>query len=229
MNPTIERLQNQRREQEDLVAHLLEKAETEERDIVQAEMDLIESAKERIAAIDAQLRPLAEFAESRNSGAELVSRIGKAETRTPVIHTNPVPGSVDSVGREFIASDAYRSWTGSGRSASFNFDGSLTDFEARAASVLQTGAAPGNVFLPHPTKIYDQNPLLPFRLWDVVNHVRVNTNAVDIVTYGTSEGGKSAQVVAELAEKPAEELTASMKTVNLEVVAGYVEISRQLL
>lgn len=231
MNPTIERLQTQRREQEELVAHLLEKAETEDRDVVDAEIRLIEDAKNRITAIDAQLKPLAEFAESRNSGSALLDRIGKAEARTnsPVIHTNPVVGSPDSAGAQFIESDAFRSFTGAGRGQSLNFDGGLSDMEARAASVLQTGAAPGNVFLPRPTKLYDQNPLLPFRLWDLVNHVQVNTNSLDIVTYGTSAGGVKADVVPELGEKPAEELTAAIKTINLEVIAGYVEISRQLL
>ncbi len=65
MNPVLARLIAQRQEQADFIAHLLEQVETESRDLVDAELANLTAARERIAAIDAQLKPLEAFEEIR--------------------------------------------------------------------------------------------------------------------------------------------------------------------
>lgn len=66
---TIDRLEAERREQEDFIDHLLSEAEKAEpkRDLVDAEKANLEAAKKRIKAIDEQLTPLREFAELRDA------------------------------------------------------------------------------------------------------------------------------------------------------------------
>lgn len=58
MNPTLERLIRQRQEQEAFIAQLLEQVESEERDLVDAEVKNLEAAQARIAEIDEQIKPL---------------------------------------------------------------------------------------------------------------------------------------------------------------------------
>lgn len=64
-NPVLERLLNQRSEQEEFISQLLDKANEEERDLVDAELKNVESARQRMSEIDAQLKPLEDFEKTR--------------------------------------------------------------------------------------------------------------------------------------------------------------------
>lgn len=71
---TITRLEDQRREQEEFIEHLLNQVEAESRDLVEAETANLATAKQRIAQIDAQLVPLRDFDEARNAHRESGAR-----------------------------------------------------------------------------------------------------------------------------------------------------------
>jgi hypothetical protein len=64
-NPVLERLYAQRSEQEEFISQLLDKANEEERDLVDAELKNVESARQRMSEIDAQLKPLEDFEKTR--------------------------------------------------------------------------------------------------------------------------------------------------------------------
>jgi HK97 family phage major capsid protein len=228
-NPTIIRLQGEKRDREQFVGNLLSQAESEERALTDSEVANIEAAKERVAQIQSQLQPLVEWEEQRTSAADLDKRIRNAELRTDLVaKSDPVPLEGRSLGDAFVRSAEFRSAAGGVMRDRFfapTTFGELT----RAATVLNEGAAPGKNFLPAPQKIYETNPLLSYRLWDAVNHVQVNSNSVEHITWGTFEGGKSAAEVQPLGEKPSEELSSVLSTINIPVVAGLVEVTRQLL
>jgi HK97 family phage major capsid protein len=60
-NPVLDRLLSQKQQQIDFVGHLLEQVETEQRDLVDAERSNLDAARQRITALDEQIKPLQEF------------------------------------------------------------------------------------------------------------------------------------------------------------------------
>lgn len=77
MNPVLDRLLTERQGQIDFVSQLLEKVESDGRDLVDAERSNIESAKQRIAELDAQIKPLEEWETTRSAHAETVRQTVK--------------------------------------------------------------------------------------------------------------------------------------------------------
>ena len=59
--PTLQRLQEQRQEQVDFIDHLLSNVDADGRDLVEAEQANLVTARQRIAQLDEQITPLAEF------------------------------------------------------------------------------------------------------------------------------------------------------------------------
>ena len=64
-NPVLDRLLEQRAEQETFIDQLLAKVEEEKRDLVDAEKANLTSVRERIAKIDEQIKPLEEYEATR--------------------------------------------------------------------------------------------------------------------------------------------------------------------
>lgn len=69
MNPVLARLIAERDSQIELMDGILNQVETAERDLVDAEKANLVSIKERVAELDAQIKPLEEFEALRSSGA----------------------------------------------------------------------------------------------------------------------------------------------------------------
>lgn len=69
-NPVIDSLLEQRTHQEEFIENLLNRVAEENRDLVEAEVSNLNSAKERITQIDAQLEPLEEFEKVRGAHRE---------------------------------------------------------------------------------------------------------------------------------------------------------------
>jgi hypothetical protein len=81
----LERLRAQRDEQIAFVATTVERANADERDLVEAELANVAAARQRVAQIDAQIAPIVEFEESRAAGSELLARMpGAGPTATAV-------------------------------------------------------------------------------------------------------------------------------------------------
>lgn len=82
-NPVLDRLQGQRSEQLAFIDHLLENVDSDGRDLVEAERTNLETARARIAELDAQLKPLAEFEALREASIALpAGRRGREEPRS---------------------------------------------------------------------------------------------------------------------------------------------------
>src|SRR5215471_9852710 len=74
-NAVLARLAGERQEQVDFIDQLLGRVEQEERDLVDAEQGNLKAARERIAALDEQIRPLADFESQRNAHADVVASL----------------------------------------------------------------------------------------------------------------------------------------------------------
>jgi HK97 family phage major capsid protein len=216
----LERLQAERAEIAEYVTRTLENVEGG-RDLNEAELRSVTEAKERLEAVDHQIRPLVDFLEQRNSAADLSSVLHRSESRQPQSRS-AIP-TLSS----FVDSAAFRSWGGRGKSDQFEVEG----FSARAypTDVLETGAEPGSLLLPNPQKVYLSAPEKPRPLLSAVGHIPVSTNAVDLVFYGSPEGAKTFTKVPEKSLKQQVAIEASSEPVVLSVIAGWVPATRQLL
>jgi hypothetical protein len=90
--PTLDRLQEQRAEQVDFIDHLLTQVDADGRDLVEAERANLDTARQRISALDEQIKPLAEFEAMRESavlpsgprGGGRVRPVGGPSSQLPV-------------------------------------------------------------------------------------------------------------------------------------------------
>lgn len=86
-NPVLERLREERAKHIEYIQTLLAKVDEDQRDLVDAETASLESVKQRIAQIDAQIEPLESFEQTRAAHQETVASI------TPTVCTEPRQGT----------------------------------------------------------------------------------------------------------------------------------------
>lgn len=86
-NPVLERLREERAKHIEYIQTLLAKVDEDQRDLVDAETASLESVKQRIAQIDAQIEPLESFEQTRAAHQETVASI------TPTVRTEPRQGT----------------------------------------------------------------------------------------------------------------------------------------
>lgn len=107
-NPVLDRLLDERRQQEDFIDQLLEQVESESRDLVDAETRNLEAAQKRIEEIDKQTQPLKSFESLRSadrSAGERFRQTAPAGDGRMGTHTNPREYEYRSAG-QFLA-DGY--------------------------------------------------------------------------------------------------------------------------
>lgn len=86
-NPVLNKLREERAKHVEYVGTLLGKVDEEGRDLVEAETRTLESTKQRIEQIDAQIKPLEEFEETRAAHEQTVQAV------TPTPRHQPAGGS----------------------------------------------------------------------------------------------------------------------------------------
>ena len=103
-NAVLEHLETERAEQVAFVDELLNRVQG--RDLVQAEVDNLTAARQRIAAIDAQLTPLREFEQLRGDSAAAVGRIASGRREQPDTQVRPL-GQGAGAGFHYASAGAY--------------------------------------------------------------------------------------------------------------------------
>lgn len=220
-NAVLTRLADERAGLVEFIDTTLAKANDDGRDLVDAELRNMATTKERIAAIDAQMKPIAEFEETRASAVHIdrltvPSAPARTESRA---YAAPV---TDSFGTLVTSADEFRAWQ-NGQSARMEIPFNIAELRA----TVVTSADPGKSMLPAAQKWSGPAPAVVTPLLNAITHVPVSTGSVDVVTYGTTATG--AAVVAENALKPEATLTATTVPTPLETIAAWVEVTRQLL
>lgn len=217
----ITSLQDNRADLIALAEGIVEAAATAERDLTPDEHKNITDAQQRIAGIDAQIKPLAEFHQRKISAMDvqhLFARQQSAAHQQPEQRQGPL-----SLGA-FVDSAEYRSWDGRGRSGIAELELRVSELRA---PLLET-TTPGSLLLPSaPRYVLPQGQLLT-PLLNAMPKLPVSSNAVDLVVYGAPTGAVGAAVVAEGQTKPEATITASIVNQTVPTIAHYLKFSRQL-
>lgn len=221
-NALLTRLVEERAGHVEFVDTTLALADENGRDLVPAELNNLETARQRIAEIDAQTAPLVAFEEARASAVRIDAIMAPARPVEARAYTTPRPSPETSFGSRIAESDEFRAWQ-AGNPARMAID--VVPSEIRAT--LVTTAPPGSMFVPAPLKWAAPAPATSTPLLDAITHVPVSGGSVDIVSYGNFATG--AEVVGEGLGKPEATLTATSTPTPLETIAAWVEVSRQLL
>lgn len=221
-NAVLTKLADERSGLVDFIDNTMGKASEAGRDLVDTELATLKSTQERMAQIDAQMGPLQEFEKLRASAVKIDRATGGTGIQLRQREAYPAADDDESMGSLFIGSDQFRTY-GGGSSGRMIIDKPLTELRAP----LVTSALPGSAFLPAPQKYAAPAAALSTPLLDAISRVPVSTGSVDIVRYSQNATGFG--VVAEGADKPEVTFTASVTPTPLETVAGWIEISRQLL
>jgi hypothetical protein len=218
-NAVLTKLADERSGLVDFIDNTMGKASEAGRDLVETELATLKSTQERMAQIDAQMGPLQEFEKLRASAVKIDRATGGTGIQ---LRQREAAQDDESMGSLFIGSDQFRTY-GGGSSGRMIIDKPLTELRAP----LVTSALPGSAFLPSPQKYAAPAAALSTPLLDAISRVPVSTGSVDIVRYSQNATGFA--VVGEGADKPEVSFTASVTPTPLETVAGWIEISRQLL
>lgn len=221
----LDKYMEERQTLSELIDNTLGRVDAEERDLVPAEIETLESSKTRMQEIDVQVGAIKDTLERRNAQLDVTHLTHKAAAREKAsVQVVAEHRQMPSLG-DFVDSAEFRSFGFAGSSDRAVMDMRIT--ETRAA--LTTGTSPGSAFIPQPQKLMIPEGIADFPLLGAVNRVPVSTNAVDMVTYGSPKGATGATKVAEGSQKPEATLVASSTPVTLETWAYWVEVTRQLL
>jgi len=197
-----------RSERGDLVAFVENTLkDVEGRDLSDAEQRTLNSTKDRIAAIDAQIKPLAEFMDMRSANNDLTRRLNGAEGRQHA--------ETRSWGEQFVESDVFSAYGGRGTS-------SRIEVETRA---LPTSLSDISDLLPQKPRIDITDPVLT-PLVDAIGTVQVSQNGIDTVVWNTVGG---ADVVPEGSPKPSAEFVPTVVSLTLDTIAAYTQMTRQMI
>lgn len=204
----IERLTEERTGLVEFVERTL--ADVEGRDLSESEMRSVTTTKERIEQIDAQIKPLAEFMETRSAAADLTRNLGRSERREASRSTEN-----RSFGDQFIASEVFGEYRGRGTSSRFTV-------ESRA---LPTGLSEIADLLPRAPRV-DATAPTSTPLLDAMSPITVSGNAIETIVWAKTGG---AAKVAEKAAKPSVEFTPTVTPFTLDTVAGFTQMTRQMI
>lgn len=179
----------------------------------------------RAKELDARVASLNGLMEQRASADALDGKLAKAsqsrqrqqEQAGSQVQTRQTWGEV------FIRSEEFSGYRGRGQSAMFDVD---TDVETRA---LPTGVADlisGGLTSPK-TQVDVTAMRAPTPLLDNMTTIQVGTNAIEYVAWSVKAG--AAGKVAEKAAKPSIEYGPTVVAATLDNIAGYTQLTRQLI
>jgi HK97 family phage major capsid protein len=220
-NGMLDRLQSERSHLVEFVDETLTRANDEGRDLVDAEQRNLATSQERIAQLDAQIKPLADFENVRAAAVEIDRRISG-----PSIRTAPrpsAPAEFRGFGDLYVDSPEFQSRGIQARAQLNDVQGYSLAMQTRA--VLTTLVDPGKSFLPQPQQYTPQQAAFATPLLDAVTRVPVTTGSVEILTWGEPTGF---DIVPEGGDKPELQIVNGSENVPLEQVAGWIQYTRQL-
>lgn len=205
----LERLQSERADLVQFVERTLESVDG--RDLSETEMRSVQSTKERIEAIDAQMKPLADFMATRDAAADLTRSFARQERRE-----RSAPAESRSIGDQFISSEVFGEYRGRGTS-------SRLTVESRA---LPTGLAEIADLLPRNPRVDITAPTYT-PLLDALSSINVSTNAIETIVWAKAAGG--AAKVAEKSAKPSVEFAPTVTPYTLDTIAAWTQMTRQMM
>jgi HK97 family phage major capsid protein len=179
----------------------------------------------RAQELDARVVSLNGLMEQRAAADALDGRLAKAsQNRQRQAEQQPTQTRQASWGEAFIRSDEFTTYRGRGQSAMFDLDA-----DAVQSRALPTGVADliaGGIVAPK-TSVDVNAPRTLTPLLDAMSTIQVSTNAIEYVAWAVKTG--AAAKVAEKAAKPAIEYGPTVTSTTLDNIAGYTQLTRQLI
>lgn len=179
----------------------------------------------RAQELDARVVSLNGLMEQRAAADALDGRLAKAsQNRQRQAEQQPTQTRQASWGEAFIRSDEFTTYRGRGQSAMFDLDA-----DAVQSRALPTGVADliaGGIVAPK-TSVDVMAPRTLTPLLDAMSTIQVSTNAIEYVAWAVKTG--AAAKVAEKAAKPAIEYGPTVTSTTLDNIAGYTQLTRQLI
>lgn len=205
----------------DVVAGILDKCSTEQRDPLPEERAKLDEYNGRIKMLDGTIMELRTQEEANSRFLGTVARIEDADEQAEQRATSRQPAApvTMSAGEAFIQSDAFRNYRGYGTMQPVEFEDFL-GIEQRAAITL------ADLDLPPVRWDGPPGPFIRTPFLSAIGREVVSSNAVSYVTWSPATG---ATVVAEGAAKPEATLTPTETPLNLQTYAFWKAISRQAL
>jgi HK97 family phage major capsid protein len=188
--------------------------------------EALKHLEERGVSLDGQIERIIKTAERQQSSDALDGRAAKAFQRRTEERSQSygAPQSRQSWGEAFIRSDEFTTYRGRGQSAMFDLDA-----DAVQSRALPTGVADliaGGIVAPK-TSVDVNAPRTLTPLLDAMSTIQVSTNAIEYVAWAVKTG--AAAKVAEKAAKPAIEYGPTVTSTTLDNIAGYTQLTRQLI
>jgi hypothetical protein len=209
-------LKQLRAKREDLLASI--EALMNSEDFDPADATLVE-ARSEVEKIDSRIKALVDFSQSRNAANKVDAlSIGSAEVREQ--ESNP-PLSLGTLWtRSKAYSDYMQAPKGNSAPVSMPFDALQTRAVITTVGVNATKEIVEKQRIGSPDRGSILTPLL-----DIVGKVQVSTGSVEWVVWGADPvaGGP----IAEGEAKPEATFSPDLKTINLEVLAHWIQYSRQ--
>lgn len=215
----LKRLIDERTRLTEIQTRMADKAAAEDRDLTDKERAEISDYQTRCAELDEQIGEHNGQVESQRSYADLLTAIEKhGEQRQPQggPARRSAPVETTSLGKAFVESEQFRSYTGHGASARYQIE----DYLETRAVIMTSGLSIPPTVLPPIEQQYQPT------LVQLVNHVRVSSGTVSWVVVGPDP---VAAVVAEGAPKPEAAVTFTPATAALDTLAHWYQITRQAL
>jgi len=211
----------------DVVAGILDKCSTEQRDPSTEERAKLDEYNNRIKLLDGSITELRTQEEANSRFLTTVSRLEDADERAEQRATTRQPAAQvttrASAGEAFIQSENFKAYRGYGTMQPVEFEDFL-GIEQRAA--IASAISLDDLHLPPvrwdgPPGPFQRTPFL-----SIIGREVVSGNAVSYVTWSPATG---AAVVAETDTKPEATLTPTETPINLQTYAFWKAISRQAL
>lgn len=182
--------------------------------------DAFRALETRSATLDSQIERLVDLYSRRDAADALNGRMARSAARAETREAAP---AMHSWGETFVRSDVFATYPGRGTSSRVILD---DDPQVRAlptglADLLAAGWKGGS------QSVDATAPAIPTPLLDTMPTITVSQNAIDVVTWEKIAGG--AAIVPEKGAKPSAEWAPTSTPTNLDNIAVYTQLTRQLI
>ena len=182
--------------------------------------DAFTALESRSAALDSQIERLVNLYGARDQADALDGRLSRASART---EQREQQGQQLSWGETFVRSEVFTQYPGRGTSSRLHLH---TDPQTRALPIALTDLVAAG-WKGGTTTVDNTPPPVPTPLLNTLSTITVSQNSVDVVQWAKIAGG--AAIVPEGAAKPSAEWAPTVVPFNLDMIAVYTQLTRQLI
>lgn len=226
----ISRLQARIASHNETIDAALSAAADDDRNLTDSELATLGESRSEVEAMTSELEQLVRF-HNTVAGADALAPVQVPQARA---YTQPRSAGEQlaltrSVGEQFVMSEEFGAYKGSGQSRAVGIDDIMPSAYAlgETRATMTEGAAPWATVIGTTGTVGATPKDKPRPLLDVISRAPTDLAAVPVLTISGDESG--AAVVSEGALKPEVTWTESIETISVPTIAGHKKASRQIL